>query len=190
MPLFSTTPPDDPRGQSLELKRCPPGASLTGIITTPEVCGCPTHYYGGRTMPHEEVDCEPCSAGIGWLWHGYVAIYKPSEKMHFLFEMTARCVEPLTEYHLANGSLRGCSIVAQRPSGKPNGRVYLKTKSIDLASLYLPDAPNLRQVLAMIWGLPAPNLHIEGSLKNHPRITVSKSGNGKLPPNKPVAVRP
>ncbi len=178
MPQFSSTPPVDPRGQSLELKRCPPGAVLTGIITSPQIVGCPTHFFGGRTVPHEQGQCEPCTAGIGWLWHGYVAIYNTQQKAHFLFEMTARCVEPLTEYRAANGTLRGCSILAQRPSGKPNGRVYLKTKSVDLAGNYLPDAPDLTQVLAMIWGLPAPNLHIEGSLKNHPRVQVESSGNG------------
>lgn len=179
MPQFSNVPPADPRGQSLELKRCPPGATLGGIITCPDVVGCPTHYWGGRTVPCEEEECEPCLAGIRWLWHGYVSVYHRELKLHFLFEMTARCVEPLTDYRKANPSLRGCCFIAQRPSGKPNGRVYLKTKTVDLETIYLPPAPDLRKVLAMIWNLPAPDVRVEGRLKDAPAIRVNTKGNGQ-----------
>lgn len=179
MPQFSTEPPTDPRGHSLELKRCPPGATLTGVITCHDVCGCPTHFYGGRTVPCEQGECEPCLAGIAWLWHGYVSVYQSQLKHHFLFEMTARCVEPLTEYRKANTTLRGCSIIAQRPSGKPNGRVHLRTKTIDLAGHYLPPAPDLTKVLSLIWSLPAPAVTIQGKCKNLPRVQVDHGGNGE-----------
>lgn len=179
MPLFSNEPPADPRGQSLELKRCPPGAPLTGIITCPDVVGCPTHYWGGRTIPHEQEDCEPCQEGIAWHWHGYVSVYQTQLKLHFMLEMTARCVEPLTDYRKANPSLRGCSIIAQRPSGKPNGRVYLKTKAVDVATIQLPAPPDLRKVLAMIWNLPAANVQIDGTCKGLPRVAVKPQGNGE-----------
>lgn len=179
MPLFSSEPPADPRGQSLELKRCPPGAPLGGIITCHDVVGCPTHFWGGRTVPHEETDCEPCQEGIKWLWHGYVSVYHAKLKHHFLFEMTARCSEPLKEYRKANPSLRGCCIVAQRPSGKPNGRVYLKTKALDLNGVYLPPPPQIEKVLAMIWNLPAPDVTVKGTCKNLPRVQVEHGGNGR-----------
>lgn len=179
MPQFSSEPPADPRGMSLELKRCPPGAVLAGIITCPDVVGCPTHFWGGRTQPHEEQDCEPCLNGIGWLWHGYVSVYQTQLKNHFLFEMTARCTEPLTEYRKLNDSLRGCSLIAQRPSGKPNGRVHLKTKTIDVAMVSLPKSPDLRKVLAMIWNIPLPNISAAPPIKGHPAIAVDTKANGQ-----------
>ncbi len=179
MPQFTSTPPDDPRGRGLELKRCPPGTPLKGIITCDDVVGCPTHFWGGRTIPHETEDCEPCLNGIGWLWHGYVSAYTPSLKMHFLFEMTARCVEPLTEYRLKNPSLRGCSFIAHRPSGKPNGRVYLKTTTIDLDSYTLPRSPDIPAVLAMIWNLPRPSITEAQPIKDLPAIKVNTNGNGQ-----------
>ncbi len=179
MPQFSATPPADPRGHSLELKRCPRGAPLTGIITCPDVVGCATHFWGGRTVPHEEVECEPCLSGIGWLWHGYVSAYHVQLKLHFLFEMTARCVEPLTEYRSLNESLRGCAFLAERPSGRPNGRVYLKTKTIDLATVTLPPAADIPAVLAMIWNLPLPNISETDRMKNLPAIKVNTNGNGQ-----------
>lgn len=179
MPQFSSQPPTDPRGRSLELKRCPPGAVLPGVITCHDVVGCPTHFWGGRTVPHEEEECEPCLAGIGWLWHGYVSAFQRELRLHYLFEMTARCVEPLTEYRQKNPSLRGCMFLAQRPSGKPNGRVYLKLKTLDLASLTLPDPPDLTKVLAMIWNLPAPNITVDGRIKDSQRLRVNTNGNGQ-----------
>lgn len=178
MPQFSCEPPQDPRGQSLELKRCPPGAPLLGMITCDDVIGCPTHFWGGRTVPCEEHECEPCLAGIGWLWHGYVSAYQPALKLHYLFEMTARCVEPLTEYRRVHPSLRGCQFLAQRPNGRPNGRVYLKTKSIDLTTITLPPSPDLRKVLAMIWNLPLPNISDTTPIKDLPAIKVNTNGNG------------
>ena len=179
MPQFSSSPPADPRGHSLELKRCPPGAPLRGIITCDDVVGCPTHFWGGKTIPHETEDCEPCLAGIRWLWHGYVSAFQPSLRLHFLFEMTARCVEPLTEYRAKNPTLRGCTFEAQRPSGKPNGRVYLKTKSIDLSTIHLPPSPDLVRVLAMIWNLPQPSITPDDPIKNLPAIKVNTHGNGQ-----------
>ena len=179
MPHFTSTPPEDPRGHSLELKRCPPGTPLLGIITCPDVVGCPTHYWGGRTIPHETEDCEPCLAGIGWLWHGYVSAFEPKLKLHYLFEMTARCVEPLTEYRLKNPTLRGCSFMALRPSGKPNGRVYLKTKTIDLDSIALPHSADIPAVLAMIWNLPRPSITDAAQIKGHPAIEINTRGNGQ-----------
>lgn len=190
MPQFTSVPPTDPRGHSLELKRCPPGAPLTGIITCDNVVGCPTHFWGGRTVPHEEEECEPCLAGIGWLWHGYVSAYTTQLKLHFLFEMTARCVEPLTEYREANPTLRGCSIIAQRPSGKPNGRVYLRTKTIDIATLYLPSAPDLTKVLAMIWNLPAPDIQVQGRMKDLPALHVNSNGTRRKSGDTPLPARP
>jgi len=179
MPQFSSQPPADPRGQALELKRCPPGSVLAGIITCTDVVGCPTHFWGGRTVPCEEENCEACQAGIGWRWHGYISAFHTIAKEHFLFEMTARCVEPLTEYRLANPTLRGCSFLAQRPSGKVNGRVFLKTKTVDLESVTLPPSPDLTNVLAMIWNLPTSSITDAGRIKGHPAVKVNTPGNGQ-----------
>ena len=179
MPQFSSEPPRDPRGQSLELKRCPPGAVLPGLVTCHDVVGCPTHFWGGRTVPCEAVECEPCLAGIGWRWHGYVSAWHPTLKLHYLFEMTARCVEPLTEFRKVHPSLRGCQFLAQRPSGKPNGRVYLKTKSIDLTTITIPAPPDLTQLLAMIWNVPLPNISVADRTKDLECLRVNTKGNGQ-----------
>lgn len=181
MPRFSNAPPADPRGQSLPLRRCPPRGGLIAVITCDDVLGCPTHFYGGRTVPCEADKCVPCQEGISWRWHGYVSAYLLKAKQHFLFEMTARCAEVLIQYREAHSTLRGCLFEATRPSQTPNGRVIIHTKPIDLEGIAVPDPPDLPTLLSMIWNLPAPNVHVDGQQKGHPRARVNGNGHHKLP---------
>lgn len=179
MPQFSNGPPDDSRGQALPLRRCPPNRPLTAVITCDDLVGCPTHFFGGRTVPCEVENCKPCLEGISWRWHGYVSAYLIKAKLHFLFEMTARCAEVLIQYRQAHGSLRGCLFEATRPSGNANGRVYMQTKPIDLEGIPVPRPPDLPKLLSMIWNLPARDAEINGRVKDHPRMQVHSTGNGQ-----------
>lgn len=179
MPRFTNAPPSDPRGQPLPLRRCPFHRPLTAIVTCHDVVGCPTHYWGGRTVPCEEQDCEPCLAGVRWNWHGYVSAYDLNLKLHFLFEVTARCSEAFTDYRKANPTLRGCHFEATRPSGKSNGRVYLRTKTADLQKTAVPDAPNIPDVLAMIWNITPAEISEAPQIKGAPAIKVNSNGNGR-----------
>jgi hypothetical protein len=149
------------------------------IVTCDNLVGCPTHFWGGRTVPCEQEECEPCLAGVGWRWHGYVGAYDVNLKLHFLFEVTARCSEAFGHYRNAHGTLRGCLFRATRPSNKPNGRVYLETKSADLQKTAIPDEPDIERVLAMIWNIPLPSITEARQVKKLPAIKVNTRGNGQ-----------
>ncbi|MHC4405932.1 MAG: hypothetical protein ACYTG0_40340 [Planctomycetota bacterium] len=179
MPQFSNTPPADPRGHALPLRRTPYHRPLVAIVTCDDLVGCPTHYWGGRTIPCEAQDCEPCLAGSGWRWHGYVSAYEPSLKLHFLLEVTGRCSEAFTNYRKANGTLRGCLFEASRPNAKHNGRVYIKTKTADLQRQPIPDPPNVKQVLSLIWNIPYTDIADAMPIKDAPAISVNTRGNGQ-----------
>lgn len=187
MPRFTNAPPVDGRGQSLPLRRCPSRGALTAVVTSDDLVGCPTHFFGGRTVPCETEQCVPCQEGISWRWHGYVSAYLLKAKLHFLFEMTARCAEVLIQYRRANGTLRGCYFEATRPSGTQNGRVYLQTKPLDLEGVPVPDPPDLPKLLSMIWNLPSPTVQLDGTLKKHPHLRVDSNANGSQPKPQPVS---
>ncbi len=180
MPNYSTEPPRDPRGHSLHLVRTPTGKPLQAIVTSTDLVGCPTHFYGGRTVPCESPDCEPHRLGIPWRWHGYVSAWNTATGLHFLFEMTARMAEVFVTYRRAYDSLRGCLFRAQRVNLKANARVHIETKPADLEKIQLPKPPDLIKCLAVIWNLAEPSLELDGLLKQIPRIVVDKDGNGKL----------
>ena len=175
MPQFSTDPPQDPRGHGLPLKRCPTYSAITAIVTSTNLVGCPTHFYGGRTVPCEEKECEPCLNGVPWRWHAYCSAWSPTNKIHFLFESTRRACDPFIQYRDAHGLLRGCLFKAQRMNGRPNARVYIETKPADLEKVTLPTAPDLELVLSIIWNIPLPSLTTGDSQRKMPQVRVDQT---------------
>jgi len=176
MPLYSNCPPDDGKGPALQLFRTPTKKSLQAIVTSDDLVGCPTHFYQGRTMPHEEGQCEACHHGIPWRWHGYVSASDTATHQHFLFEFTARVAETFVAYRETYGTLRGCLFKAKRVNDNPNGRVVVHTARADLVKYTLPTAPNLLDCLAILWNLPKPSLSTDGTNKQVNRLRVNSNG--------------
>lgn len=171
---FSTTPPPDPRGNSLPLMRCAASKSIHGIITTDQLFGCRTHYFHGRTLPCDDASCPACDDGMPWRWHGYVGLYGLTTRRHVIFESTAKAIEPLTKYFNAYGTLRGCELNAQRVNLVPNGRVVIHTKPADLENVNLPDPPNLLEALSIIWNIELPAIVVDGESKGNPALAVNE----------------
>ncbi len=179
MPNFSNVPPKDPRGHALHLLRCPSGCAIVGIVTSDDLIGCPTHYWHGRTIPHEEEACEGCKDGLEWRWHSWLSAFNPKTHEAFLFESTARVTELFTAYRDSQGGLRGCKFRAQRRSAAINARVYLELAPANLQDVQLPDAPDLLKCMCMIWNIPLPSAHVEGMLHSIPRVVTKPNGNGE-----------
>lgn len=178
MPTFSNAPPEDPRGFALPLVRCPTGQGLQGIVTSLDLIGCATHFFGGRTVPHERDNCEPCKNGHTWRWHSWLAAYSPRQHDCFLFESTARATQVFVKYREAHGTLRGCQFRAQRRTGARNSRVYLECQPAHLEGLVLPEPPDLLKCLSFIWNIPLPSITVEGIARGAPAVTVRGNGQG------------
>ena len=63
MPHFSSNVPVDPRGPAYPIVRTPISRPLVAIVTSPNLVGCYTHYWKGRTIPCEGPECPLCMAG-------------------------------------------------------------------------------------------------------------------------------
>lgn len=173
MPTFSNRPPDETTSHNFDVVRCPPTGRLVACITSHQLVGCPTHFYRGHTVPCEQPHCPACDEGLPWRWHGYATIWTEKTHWHQLLELTAPPAEILAEYKAKNGTLRGCVITAHRTSPRPNGRVRLTTRTADLTKIDLPNAPDLRLILAALWNLPELAQEIRGLLKNHPEFRAT-----------------
>lgn len=180
MPQFSSTPPSDPRGAALPLVRTPSGRGLVAIVTSEDLIGCPTHFWGGRTVPCEAADCKPCSEGLPWRWHAWLSAWSPNDHRAFIFESTARVAEIFVAYRTTHGTLRGCKFRAQRRTTSPNSRVYLECQPADLQGIRLPEAPDLIKCLSIIWNIRTPEVDVQGILRSVPRVVVDQKGNGEL----------
>lgn len=154
---FTHDVPALPHGNSLPIRRTPAYGNLTAIVTIPDLLGCYTHFYKGRTMPCTGPDCEAHKAGIPFRWHAYMSAWETKSALHFIFEVTAQATEAFVAYRQNQGTLRGCLFQAKRWRERPNGRVLIQTKPAELAKLNLPEPPNLESALAILWNLNAKN---------------------------------
>lgn len=179
MPIWSNAIPTDPRGYALPLVRTPTATDLHAIITSPDLVGTDTHFWGGHTIPCTGHDCEPCQAGSGYRWHAYQSAYNPKDQLHFIFECTANAARPFAKYREEHKTLRGCEFTAYRWKRRRNGRVIIRCGPTNFQHAALPHAPILTDVMAIIWRLPTDNVFQAGQLRGHPRVHADPNGNGE-----------
>jgi len=158
MPVYTHTPPENPRGVALPVLRVAPGKVLNCLITSPDLIGTKTHYWHGRTTPCETPDCRPCQEGMPWRWHGYLGIWLPAPNQQYLLELTAQACYALLPYRATYHTLRGCNLLARRSTWAKNSRLVIETRPADLAKLRLPAPPHIERCLAVLWNLPLPAL--------------------------------
>jgi hypothetical protein len=170
---YTNRPPENPSGHGLDLVRTPPAKKLVAAFTTPELIGCATHFYGGRTVPCSGDDCAAHADGVPWRWHGYVGAYNPAIDYHFLFEMTAQAAEPIVNWFDQYGTLRGAQFTAVRHGQRANGRVKIQVKSLDLIKYPIPDAPDVPRLLAVIWNLPDRAIENAGKVKGTRAVALN-----------------
>ncbi len=174
MPNWSNQLPHESRGPAYKLKRTPSGRGIVALVTSDDLIGCDTHWWGGHTVPCEGPECEAHAAGVPFRWHGYLAAVDTTTHLHFIFEMTAQAAESFKDYRKAHGTLRGCIFEAKRLKSAKNSRVCIRCKPADLREQHLPKAPDLRRCMAIIWNLPDPDVEVAGVLKAAPRINIQR----------------
>ncbi len=151
---FDNAPPAPDTVRALPLKRTPAGGRLRAMITSNDLVGTNTHFFGGHTVPCEAPECEACKKGVPWRWHGYVSAVQSGSHLHFIFEFTAQAGDIFRNYFDLHQTLRGCIFDAERMHHRPNGRVILTLKQADLAELNIPEPPDLESCLRIIWHCP------------------------------------
>lgn len=178
MPHWTKSPPVDPHGHGLPIVRTPATRSLTAIVTSESLVGCDTHFWGGHTIPCDRPECEACNNAIPYRWHGYLTAFNPADQLHFIFEMTAQAAQTFLAYQDIHNVLRCCKFEAWRWGHRKNGRVIIKVEHSAYASHALPAAPDIPNVMAVIWRLPAQKVFVAGVNRGVPRIHADTSGNG------------
>lgn len=151
---FSSHPPLDATRYAITLLRTPTKGKLHLIVTCPEMLGCWTHFFAGRTMPCTGDGCDACGHQASSRWHAYLCALDPDTNEHVLFECTAPAAETFAVYRAKHGSLRGCEFLAQRITARANARVCIRTKPADLTKIDLPLTINLQAALCHLWGIP------------------------------------
>lgn len=194
MIYWSDEIPADAKKHTLEIIRTPMRKPLQAIVTSEAWIGVFTHFANRRTSPCEGNTCQLCQQGIGNRWHGYVGAYNPKLRQHFLFEFTAGPAEEFKHYIDVQGALRGCLFAAERRGLRANDPVIMRCQPANLDGVQLPDPPNIRRILSIIWALPQTALTKERGFAyaerigvdteflasiNGPSVPPAPNGNGK-----------
>lgn len=154
MPNYSNVPPDNAKGVALPILRTPASGKIRAIVTSDDLIGTNTHFWGGHTVPCSPPTCEACQKGVPYRWHAYLSAFAAQKNIHFLYECTATAAEVLVAYRVANDQLRGCIFEAYRWRGTRNGRIMLRCEPSPDRQTQLPPPPDLEAVLAILWQLP------------------------------------
>lgn len=160
---FHTSPPHEATRSAFRLLRTPAKGKLQLLITCDQLLGCFTHFFAGRTTPCTGEACEACHAGASARWHGYVSAIEQKTNEQVVFECTAAAAEAFGAYRAKHGTLRGCDCIASRVAPRPNARVRLQMRPLDLTGRDLPKPINLRLALCHIWGIPANETNVSDS---------------------------
>lgn len=179
MPTWTREPPPSPRGHGLPLVRTPPARSLIALVTSDHLIGTDTHFWGGHTVPCSRPECDACEAGIEFRWHGYLSAYNTLDQLHFIFEMTDQAAKPFNDYFKEHGTMRCCQFEAYRWKHRKNGRVIIKCERSAISPAALPKAPDLENVMAVIWRLPIGNVNPGQRYNKRPALNVSRDGDGQ-----------
>lgn len=155
MPQWTSDLPPVPAHHGYQLTRTPADAPLRALITCEHLFLCPTHFWGGRTVPCESPACPACDAGSPLRMHCYVSALLAKTREHIIFECTAIAAVPLDEWYQHHQTLRGCQITAARPKRRRNAKVEITCQPFDLTKITLPPAPDIPKIMATIWQLPS-----------------------------------
>jgi len=173
MPVFSNDLPAKTENRGYDLRRTPPDAPLKGLITSDDLIGCYTHWWGGRTVPCEDENCEACNANTPARWHCYLSVLESKSFDHFIFECTGKAALPLIDWRQNNGTLKGALMTAFRPKRRRNARVEIILKPYDISQLKFPQAPDLIRAMSVIWQLPGTALATPNYEMSTPKIHVN-----------------
>jgi hypothetical protein len=190
---LSNTPPDDPNGQPLPLRRTPNKSAIIGIVTARRLLGTFTHFYGGRTVPCTHEDCAACRDGTPYRWHAYISAIDLPKHLHYLFECTAAAADAFVKYAAEHETLRGCVFSAKRSSTRMNARVEIETRLYTGPDRDLPPEADVVTALARLWNIPITqiltpasrqtqrNLEILAARQNSFTNANNPAGNGDSP---------
>lgn len=125
---------------------------IVGIVTCDKPTGCETHFWRGRTRPHiRSGGCEACQGNNLPRWHGYISLWSPKTRDHWIQEITAAAYEGVGDALKQYGSLRGHTICVARVRPHKTAPCVSNVSQSKVPSDQLPNTPPIREVLYRLW---------------------------------------
>ena len=176
-------PPPPREFGGLRLTRVPKGKAVTGIITCDHMVGRDTHFQHRRTVPCTgKATCELCEKERP-RWHGYLSICSTHSQNQCVIELTELASQTVIAWFDRRGTLRGTRIHAQRTGNFDNSPVNCILEVTDTDLRTLPESPDLRRFLQMLWkigpehgngrDIPTPKPNVTTPIVNKPSTSTT-----------------
>jgi hypothetical protein len=150
---WTDQPPDPGEFAGIRLIRVPPKSIFEGVVTSPTLQGCPTHYAERRTQPCTGDACRHCLAGHLPRWLAYLSIQSQRTRAHVVLELTALAAGPIAEFAKRHATIRGTYLTAERTGARPNAPVHVNIRPHDSDQRILPPPVDLKRFFALLWHL-------------------------------------
>lgn len=131
-----------------------PGEVLRLIALSDKIEGTDVHFWEGRTIPCRAPfnHCPACKHRKP-RWEGYLMCFREVTREIVLAAVTKGAANRCT--FLRNGpKLRGRRVELERIETREEGRVELRIGDFIARPQILPEAPDIRETLHRIWGIP------------------------------------
>jgi hypothetical protein len=156
---------------------------VIGFITCETIVGLSLHFHKGRSKPHTKNGlCEACEAGNTPRWKGYMTLFDPRRKDHWLQEFTPSAYDGIRAGIDAFGGIKGHSIQLERTTHRQNSPMKSTVHIATLDLRVLPAAPNIIKVLYRIWDISEsvnPPTHSTDRIGTY--LKVDAQPNGRKP---------
>jgi hypothetical protein len=153
IPRWQDDPPPERMLPHMPLVRVKPGVMLSGAVTTTQIHGVPTHYYGRRTLPCLADDCPGCAKQMPSRWEGYIGLWSSRPSKHLIVALTPGAATGIIDTAKDPKNLRAVYVEICRTGRAANSRLVASCKELEIPSSHLPPIPDLRAHLLHIWGL-------------------------------------
>lgn len=149
---FSDRPPPPPG--FVPVLRPGDGEILRLVALGDRIEGTFVHFVAGRSSPcvGPGFNCRVCR-GQKKRWIGYLMAYLEARRQVVLAELTASAVRDCRDLTLGT-VLRGRRFEVERVGEGRQGRVQLRLGRMVARADDLPDAPDTREALCRMWGVP------------------------------------
>jgi hypothetical protein len=189
MPIWQNEPPEPSDFAGIRIFRVAASATTTGFCTSSRITGCATHYAHRRTQPCEGAGCKICETHGPARWHGWIGLATIKSRYVAVLELTALAAQPLADYLLRHGSLRGALISASRIGNRSNSPVQCRIEPSDTDLRTLPPEIDMQRFLTTLWN-PDSRRHTQPDLNPEPTADPKPSDSLIPPPANGEAARP
>jgi len=174
MQNWSNRPAAGEVARACQIRRVKPGEKFRMIVLDHDITGGYTHYFQGRSQLCTGSLCPACAENLQPRWYGYLSGSSVTSNVRGIVEITPQCVEPITSWFDAHGTLRGAVLLIERSGKRANSPLMASMTEGVFTEDKLPDPLPIIEILARIWGLKSVEMG-QGNLLEGPVDSIDQS---------------